>query len=222
MSEYIWSFLSFILSPTSPLNTFEYANGSPYRNLDFVLWLAPGLDLGHASLKAQVFHERLTLESMCETALYATPADDLNTCLLQLKSDQSSLRQVPLPTGDFVMRITTIPLPLYPPPHLLLYSSLNFDPSFGSCALIYSASPRLLLSPCSRSRSSCSFCVPRCHFARGYGGKKGSRVWDRWKWIQDTHDRGLQANIKYKACWEICLNQASLTHFGRSRFANLN
>lgn len=116
MSEYIWSFLSFILSPTSPLNTFEYANGSPYRNLDFVLWLAPGLDLGHASLKAQVFHERLTLESMCETALYATPADDLNTCLLQLKSDQSSLRQMPLPTGDFVMRITTIPLPLYPPP----------------------------------------------------------------------------------------------------------
>lgn len=59
---------------------------------------------------------------VCETALYTTPADDLNTCLLQRHRDQSSPRQKPLPAGDFVMRITAIaflPSLAILPPHSL-------------------------------------------------------------------------------------------------------
>lgn len=95
---------------------------------------------------------------MCETALYATPADDLNTCLLQRHSDQSSPRQKPLPAGDFVMRVTTIAflssLAILPPHSLpLQISSFYFFYFFGSRALIYSFLPTVAAGPLVRSAS---------------------------------------------------------------------
>lgn len=81
---------------------------------------------------------------------------DLNTCLLRLSSDQSSLRQAPLPAGNFSMHVTpsltfsfcfsfSISLSCF----FFFFinflsiswspSSLpSFDPLLGSCAVCYS------------------------------------------------------------------------------------
>ena len=108
---------------------------------------------------------------------------DLNTCRLWLSSDQSSLRQAPLPAGNFSTHVT--PSLTSPPPSVSHILPLNinflsiswslskipsFDLSLGSCAMCYSftlpchAFPQCLLSH-HLTRSSCSFYLPCCRLA---------------------------------------------------------
>ncbi len=67
---------------------------------------------------------------------------DLNTCLLQLSGDQSSLRQAPLPAGNFSMHVT--PSLTFSLLFLIFYLSLSLSLSlFFFFLLIFSLSPGL-------------------------------------------------------------------------------
>lgn len=92
---------------------------------------------------------------------------DLNTCLLR-SSDQSSLRQAPLPAGSFSMHVTPIPHSFFPSVSHSLSLPLFIFFFFSSLLLILSPSPGrsstshpfdpFLGASCA---ACCSFTLPR-------------------------------------------------------------
>lgn len=141
---------------------------------------------------------------------------DLNTCLLWLSSDQSSLCQAPLPAGNFSTHVTPsltfflLFLILYLSCSLFFYfvnflsiswslaNLPSFDPLLGSCAMCYSFTlPRHAFPQCFLSHHLTRSPLLSACLRISRKEIRGVVVKERWKWMRDTLLRTLHGT-QYK------------------------